>query len=60
MVDCRACKSSIASLVDGRPLLMCLRWRRAAKEPCPEFEREPGADQLGTYINVELVVDGNS
>jgi hypothetical protein len=42
--ECRWCKYSVASLVDYKPLLMCLFWRRQARDTCPEFEREPGAD----------------
>jgi hypothetical protein len=44
MADCRYCKHSISSLVDYKPLLMCMFWRRRAHEACPEFERTPGAD----------------
>lgn len=44
MNQCRHCKHSLSSLVDGIPILMCLLWRRVAKEQCSEFEREPGAD----------------
>lgn len=44
MSECRHCKHSISSLVDYKPLLMCMFWRRRAHEACPEFEREPGSD----------------
>lgn len=44
MFECRHCKYSIASLVDYKPVLMCMFWRRAAREACKEFERAPGSD----------------
>lgn len=44
MTDCAWCKHSISSLLDGKPQLVCLFWRRKASQPCSEYEREPGAD----------------
>ena len=34
--QCRHCKYSLASWIRGELRLMCLFWRRVAREACPE------------------------
>jgi hypothetical protein len=42
--ECRHCTHSLSQLVDGKPQLICMMWRRLAHAACSEWQREAGAD----------------
>jgi hypothetical protein len=41
---CRHCTHSLSQLLNGKPQLICMMWRRLAHEACSEWMRATGSD----------------